>query len=767
MSKKTFYVSRKVIALVPELKDIIKTDEDYLVGISASGNIKYILNSNDNGQAGDIRVINKKEVPPLVMERLRNVLCGDDAITQGIDSQDAELIFSGKVADFLYPPEILGKIELRDLKILFPDIQIPKACVSGLYIRSGSSSIKFMMKRKKKTKESAFPFKYPETDDAVRDIILRKSKDLEKHEPDITGQIAANKKVWNEMLPSVKKYFYDSVLDAGTFSFEFEGPTLGIRLWRCDNACLTKGFSIIHNFPEKKIYEWIDSKIPSIVNVYNKDNKEKMPGRVIETIKKAIKVFLEKKGLSCVNIQHSTSKKGYYTYNISAKTPNNIPINCTVRGKFVLKKEYIVEHGPEAKGVYTYSLSETGLKEAEVEIKTICDWLLNGAWKVVFSRKTKDLSDLIKKAESPYNEWFEKTFAPLLCKEMCPKIEKNRIEQYTVYNLASASFKYPGPLVEISVLSNGNTVEKATPIYKEAVKEAGMKRFQSAVDFFKEAVSRSGLDIRYFDGKGILYGDTTVNVCLSEDSVQYKWETPLYKDGLVKWKKETARNIKAAIEAAKKREEEEKQQARNILGRLTGDFIAKDAAFFIEKNQGYITKNAVVNYLRGLKQTFGGKIIETDAGGRYKQISSKDVELVIDRMLTDEVIYARILKGTYGQFAILKPTRLSWRLCALDEEPVPTKVLYKKANDGEVLSDVYSEQVFLDICKKEKLSSKDYLIILNLIGAKGFVCKYYDEYVSFFKNAPLEIRQYVAMKKEFTQDKLEKRIYSLIMKGGK
>ena len=75
--------------------------------------------------------------------------------------------------------------------------------------------------------------------------------------------------------------------------------------------------------------------------------------------------------------------------------------------------------------------------------------------------------------------------------------------------------------------------------------------------------------------------------------------------------------------------------------------------------------------------------------------------------------------------------------------------------------------IFFDYEKKINLSIKDYMLLFKFIHVKGFLSKYYDQYICIMQSAPKEFKQFIKMKINEEQDQLNKKTLKLLIKKAK
>ena len=134
-------------------------------------------------------------------------------------------------------------------------------------------------------------------------------------------------------------------------------------------------------------------------------------------------------------------------------------------------------------------------------------------------------------------------------------------------------------------------------------------------------------------------------------------------------------------------------------------------------------------------------------------------------MIRKGIIDTKTLKGTYGYFDILKPTDKSRMLTRENCELRPDSTVETILERGGQINDTEAEKYFMNFLKKEHPETADYLKVTNLVRAKGFVCTHYDKYIDVLRSAPEDIKMYLKMRKEVTEDRLEKKV--LIAAGKK
>ncbi len=413
--------------------------------------------------------------------------------------------------------------------------------------------------------------------------------------------------------------------------------------------------------------------------------------------------------------------------------------------QYVFKDEYI-EEVKEDSGLINANITSVGNESILKETANLYKKLFEYKWKI---NATGKLLNEINRCVSECNR---------VCNPLLNGTNKPKDMKYS-YDFKKEMFHCENRFFE-AIWKDDTLSTKYKDEYRKLLHETSLKRYQQACEYIKKCLSEHSMILTYLDGCGILYGETKISWQYGNVGEKYVWKCPSYKDSLPDWKKQVERNIKELVNAIKTKIQEKECEFRNRYGGLIDSFIARDAAIFVKKNEEYITENAAIHFLRGLANTFGGNITETDAGGRYKPISSDEVEDIIDSMIYKGLIRTVTYKGTYGKFDVLKTTSDLDNFINLKHGKKSEKELLKLS----LYNDYDAQNMYTILTSKEELGVPDYMQLIKLISSKGFVCRNYTTFIDTFKKAPDTVKTYLKMKKEMTEDNYEKKLIIQMLK---
>ena len=209
---------------------------------------------------------------------------------------------------------------------------------------------------------------------------------------------------------------------------------------------------------------------------------------------------------------------------------------------------------------------------------------------------------------------------------------------------------------------------------------------------------------------------------------------------------------------------QQRKIAYNRTKKFREQFIVRDIVKFIDLNSQYITEKAVIQYIRGNKVQLNTEIKEINGFIPYTNYTINQITNIIYQLIQENIIEEREYDGTFQIFYTLRPANNDYKqiLTNVKEENITVNPFSKaKFNDFE------AEKIFFDYEKKIELMVKDYVMLFNLTTAKGFLNRYYNQYVSLMQSAPEEVKKLWKMKIDTEQDKFMKRFLKEIVKGKK
>ena len=688
------------------------------VGISNSGNIKYISN-------GEMKVVTPDALPDELYHKFYDFVMNN--------SPDEEF----------YTKNGTPYITMSDYEYMGFNTNIPYN-PDRLYVYD-DKIIYFAHVNTKRTQINKLTFRNKEVLETTINIL----KDVIEH-PDKIFEYRQIMADWKRCVEIEKALWDDEFLKLShglvTLNIDVEWPCVVFKMPQLYRYCVAPCQN------DAEIRKWLQETAAAIVEQYNEKVREARFSVVYEHALELIFRILQ----DTYNIRDDNTKKAKYdkksiTISGELRTKNGIVFSvkekftCNMSEKFVKKQE--------SNGLFSYVVTNAGKKWCENTAKKICNIIAN---------ETYDIN--AKKSEGPVT-----AFVNCIEKEFS-KYNGFRSDLYDGVKEVKEKLKIYY-CIKSGMLSNNCVIGKSTYVgkvfsikyskeYRAAEQVSLLKRRQKAINYFQSF----GMNVMYKSGQGLLNGCTEVQVDDGSISLTYIWETAPYTASLAEWKKQTKNNIRDIKNKIKDAQERREKELLNKLGNFAGNFIAMDAAEFVERNQRYITKTVVVHYLRGLAIKFSGSVEDTGKYGIYNMLSSDYIDGIVSRMTYSGLFTTKTLKGTYGKFDILKPSENVFLLIRGFRNSIQDDDLLAMAQNGNALCDCDAEHIFRKITEKNEHDLNEYITLLNLISSKGFVCKYYVRYVSAFKDAPDALKTYIKMKQQLTEDDFEKKVYKEILK---
>ena len=735
MAKKEFYDAVKILDKVPELATLVPVKDGCEVGISSAENLKY-----KEPDEYLLKIVPAEKILPNVYEKLLLVMTGET---------------SPSVIKSVAPPVLIGKaISVPDFRTLFPDVIVPHADKTYDIVAEGNMLYARRFGKKGKLSRDIVAFSDPQARMAAIDIVqkVHGNKGLS---PLIASKMSRRKEEVLKIVKDIRAALYKKTEGIGTLQITTEGPCLYFTLFLGNVKNQKKAFRL--DGDEDILAEaskWAEKSIASLVAAYNNTQYKRRFEILSEALREGLEKLFEGKQIHLKKCDLGDP------VSVSCCLPGEAYISTSTKAGICFLDEYVSNNPVGDIGRVQYVISKEGKKWVRAKGKEIFAGLMHASWKA--DSVPRKIDDTIYKGQRDYIDRYSIVRVPLLWGKRTDIVPSRKFH----YDMKTGSF-FAENKVGTFVLRNGTVKFTPTDLYKTSVKEAESKRNAAARKYFSSLREEyaGAATLTFLSGSGILFGETQIKAEGGNARINYSWKTPSYKDSLPAWKKQARKNMAELVAALKAEQEKNKALAIKAFGSLAGNFIAIDAANFISVNGKYITENAAIHYLRGMSQTFHGHINDTDAYSRYKPLSSEDVEDVIDEMIRKGIIDTKTLKGTYGYFDILKPTDKSRMLTRENCERIPDSTVETILERGGQINDTEAEKYFMNFLKKEHPETADYLKVTNLVRAKGFVCTHYDKYIDVLRSAPEDIKMYLKMRKEVTEDRLEKKV--LIAAGKK
>lgn len=201
--------------------------------------------------------------------------------------------------------------------------------------------------------------------------------------------------------------------------------------------------------------------------------------------------------------------------------------------------------------------------------------------------------------------------------------------------------------------------------------------------------------------------------------------------------KKWLKNSRKEYELEQKRKQEEKEAKLRSL-QSYGSLVAIDALRLIAKNEKYITENAVVKNLRGMRQTLQSDIEDIENSGKYGLLTGEEVKKAVHTLDNDGLIYQQEIEGTYGWFYILKLRDKAKDLLSIENKQ-------KKKPFGE-FTDIdwvnYLEKFHVD-GKESRLTNIQKNDQITFFEHKSVAILYPELTKEFLKTKPKEWQMYI------------------------
>lgn len=747
MQKTEMVTAWKMFDKLPELRQYIPVQDPDLIGMSTAGNIKY----SKDGSEG---VVRKDVVPNEIIGKLFFFLTGNTLY-----------LISNK------PPI---RITLEYFKQLpFQHVSIPRINDGNVYVKfkNGHAVVECALSNNKKKKKRGlfsetpiFPNE-PDVSSAAAAIIGEVYNDPSRMEA-ITEIVTSTCTQCLDSLPALKEKMADLTDGIGHVIMRTLGPCVIVECTSRVTQNLSKTFSCYADGDvAESIASFVETCAKDIVERHNEVALSSAASELRNSVHDAIKSVLAKKcGITVRNVSYQDDAVSAYHAEYEAKTENGYTIRAAINKKWKIPDDALQISMTGDTGLTTYVVTDSGKKWAASMADALSKKLIDADWTIDDLKKGSPaiIADEYCKEEAALAE-------PSTLLYFGRVSTSRRGIQQVKYHPADRSFSYSSKVSVITVSKSGKMTVKYSDQIDTIMRESTQKRCLAAQNHYLDSLAamRPPVNIQYLSGAGILCGDTICSVRCRDMNFQYSWQTAPYRDSLPKWRQQTEKNLKEIHAIYEKQKEEERQRVLKTLGEYVGDFIAIDAARFVDQNRRYITENATIHYLRGLSTTFGGSIEDTGREGQYKETSSDHVERIIDGMIRKNIFGTVTLKGTYGKFDILKPTELSAMLKDDFYPKLDQKELLKLLDDDKPIRDCYAKELYALIKQKPSLELGDYVSLLKLSRSHGFVCRCYKEFISTLRQAPDAFHDFMKMQKEMTEDPFYKKVLTQALRKEK
>lgn len=265
-----------------------------------------------------------------------------------------------------------------------------------------------------------------------------------------------------------------------------------------------------------------------------------------------------------------------------------------------------------------------------------------------------------------------------------------------------------------------------------------------------DAFANSGLSgIQLSRGNGLCLGDSSLSV--SVDSTSFSSNFTYAEDSLSDW--EAA--VDDLINDIKRQHQEWSQSKADSFSKISGNSLATSILVLVSKNS-YITENAVVQNLRGLKVQLNARIEDAPFSGKFALVPADTVHETCHDLISSGFLKEKYHKGTYGVFYSL--------------------VLTKDGQTYIETADEYKSELFDDFVFRDKIKvlldspSKnfgDYVSLLSDSVPIRALSLCMDELQELFMTCPKEVQRLIKMKKAVTLDDHRKKIFGKLLTARK
>ena len=739
MAKCEFYRIEDVLAICSELSKYANPTIWKEIGISSSRNIKL------RNSSGQLKILTKDDVGRAIYKKVYDT-CVGTALTG---------------AQCAIPTGMMESMPIGELASLFGyDVFYGLSADTALIV-SGTSLgyIRVTKKKHQVMTEYCAPDINSTTRPMYIDAIRLYTKD--KSAFDSCAELYRKNKAWLEGSIKDLTVKCDDILQpAASVRFVRKGIALDVRMVVNDadkQELPCHAFNLFSDqLTDEAVIEKVRQCCDGAVTCYNGAKRLETARTLAETQDQSFLQELIKQ----YKLKNARIVKG----NVVAESHNGTQVTTPTWFEHQLADNWYTENMIAPNGSAEYLATQEASKyskeigEQEAQKAAKIKWLVVDA-----AGMPRPGMKQVNDAYARYNKWTNKLMNGRAQRQ--PSVSKS-------YDISSGQLIVKSPLVTVTVDSSGKGKMLYASDFKDLEHDVSSKRYQQAEAFLREIFNvpkpEMPLPIKYVSGQGLLYG--TTNVVYKDngiDGLYFKWQTPAYSDGLTTWKEQAKKNWKELNDTIQKKLEERDKELKARLASFLDSYLAHDVAEFVLANEEYVTANATIDALRGLNQRLYANLEDTNGCGQYNLISKDEIQQLIRKMIGQGLFYTRTLRGTYGRFEILKVGELGSLLSMYTINEKVTSEDIVRAENSPVKSDWKAEQIFDHIRAKKDLAMTDYMTILNLIPAKGFVCKRYDDLISFMQDAPKEVRTLVTMKKTVEEDKYTHKVLVAMSKPKK
>lgn len=409
---------------------------------------------------------------------------------------------------------------------------------------------------------------------------------------------------------------------------------------------------------------------------------------------------------------------------------------------------------------FSENKKETILKKPKEKMYTSISKKLKTKLKNVNIDVPKE-NKIVKEAEKIYNDYKLKNNTMLNTKQYKTKTMNC---SHSLLDLSELKIDTK----EFKIIDSKNELHiNYKPSFKNYNDIVNSDLFQRANTMLKNYIKNSEYNFTEFKGLGFWFGSTTFLVSNSkwEQSYLIKIDSPYSeKMNVEDWMTDVTNKTTSKIVDIERKIEEKRQKIYKQTTKYRNSFLARDIVSFIKKNEEYITENAVIQYMKGNTVQLNTVIHDLPDFIPYKNYTKDEISKIIKSLVNNNIIEEWAYKGTYGTFYTLHLTNNNYKqiLLTVKETDITLDPFSKT-----VFTDFEAEKIFFDYENKIHLAIRDYIMLFNLSSSKGFLIRYYDEYISILQNAPKEVKKLWKMKIDMEQNKFIKKFLKEIIKTPK
>lgn len=542
------------------------------------------------------------------------------------------------------------------------------------------------------------------------------------------------------------------IIDKGnsSLSIDFQIKMTG------NKQTLEIGFESFHSCKMDDTYN-VNSVLNIINGKYKSKINEKM-AKIQETKQNTLRNKLLAEYLPLLK-KHT---KLNFTDNGNLLVDNNVLTNCNI-ADILFKEGFKTEKSLDKYGVCKdfrlVPICKTMDKTAKAVSKSFLAKIKNT--KITLSGRPKMLNEIEQQFAKVKNE-FIKFSNPVLFGVSFKEKDFNSRKYYCLGK--DLNTFYMETKVCTVIIKNDKVTCKYSQKLDEYLKFVKRSDNSKARKYIEKIIKKAPCEIEYSNGAGILCGsDVNIKVIDKKTGLGIKEKlSPLTienEDWKTVFEEDWNRILKALNEHVRKEEEFLVQK----YSPFKTSVLAKEILSLVESNE-FITERGIIAVTRGLKNSYELKISTCLYQGRFRDISSEDVSIMIRKLCLAGILSTRIVDGYYQDYEkIVLGKNYQNEKKFLEYKTPSNREICKKVKNRASLN-FYETKAYMDYMKtQEHLSIPQYMDLFYLATNVEFCCLYRNEYVSIFKEAPNEFKQFVKMTRENTEDRRLRKLYKSIL----